>query len=305
MAKWTIELGDHTIEYQAPSAKKAQVLADFLAEYPGNTEPQKDKDEQASSKALKDISPTSQVLTLTTEVAGLDIQKSREIDPVAEWIIAEKESPSLPPPPEGEPPVTALKHKPTLRVAFIPKELGPEEKDIWELYVDGSSAAHAGGTGLLLISPERAQMEYAIRLTFPVTNNEAEYEALIAGMKMAKSVMAKKLKAYSDSQLVTEQYSGKFTTKSASMIKYLKVVKELEKAFDMFSLIKINRAKNTIADGLSKWATVSGAVDTRTVVLMTANESTLTANEVIINMGVISDDNTWMSDIVNYLQNGI
>lgn len=101
----------------------------------------------------------------------------------------------MPPPPQGEPPITALKHRPTQQVAFTPKELGPEEKDIWELYVDGSSAAHAGGTGQQLISPERDKMEYAIRSTFQVTNNETEYKALIARIKMAKFVMAKKLRA--------------------------------------------------------------------------------------------------------------
>lgn len=43
-------------------------------------------------------------------------------------------------------------------------------------------------------------MEYAIRLNFQVTNNGAEYEALLAGLTMAKFVMAKKIKAYTDYQ---------------------------------------------------------------------------------------------------------
>lgn len=107
-------------------------------------------------------------------------------------------------------------------------------------------------TRLLFISPEGADMEYAILFTFPVKNNEAEYEALIVGMKMASSVLAKKIRAYSDSQLVAEQYLRKFTTKGASMIKYLKVVKELDKAFEEFSLTKIYRTKNARTDGLIK-----------------------------------------------------
>lgn len=81
--------------------------------------------------------------------------------------------------------------------------------EYWELYVDGSASvgtSASGGAGVYLKSPNGAEMEYAIRLNFQVTNNGAEYEALLAGLTMAKSVMAKKIRAYTDSQLVALQF---------------------------------------------------------------------------------------------------
>ena len=171
---------------------------------------------------------------------------------MVEWIMNKAPQEELPPPPVRAPPKTVQKYELTQQAPKPPMKFGPLSEDFWELYVDGSSATHAGGIGVLLISPEKARMENAIRLAFKVTNNGAEYEALIAGMKMAKSVMVKKLHAYSGSQLVTKQYSGKFTTKSSSMIKYLEVVKNWERKFEVFTLTKICRTKNDIADGLSK-----------------------------------------------------
>ena len=79
---------------------------------------------------------------------------------------------------------------------------------------------------MLLISPERAELKYAIKLDFSVTNNEAEYEALFSGLKLAKSVMARKVQAYTDSQLVESQFSGEFTTKGPVLIKYLENLKK-------------------------------------------------------------------------------
>lgn len=81
-------------------------------------------------------------------------------------------------------------------------------------------------------------------------------------------------------------------------MKYLKVVKDLEKAFESFSLVTINRVRNTIADVLYKWATTSGAVDTCTVVLMTANVSAIAMEEGSAHIGVISGARNWMGDIM-------
>ena len=56
------------------------------------------------------------------------------------------------------------------------------------MYIDGSSTSSASGTGIVLIPPEDATLEYALQFSFPTTNNEAEYEALITGLKLAKEL---------------------------------------------------------------------------------------------------------------------
>ena len=72
-------------------------------------------------------------------------------------------------------------------------------------------------------------MEYAIRLDFLVTNNDAEYEAVLAGLKMTKGVMVQKIEVCIDSQLVALQFSGEFKVEGPSMIKYSELLKTFER----------------------------------------------------------------------------
>ena len=69
---------------------------------------------------------------------------------------------------------------------------------LWKLYVDGSSNENGAGAGLMLISLEGHNIHYAVRFRFPASNNEAEYEALIAGLKLAQD-MKVVIEVYSDS----------------------------------------------------------------------------------------------------------
>ena len=64
-----------------------------------------------------------------------------------------------------------------------------------------------------------------IRLDFPTTNNEAEYEALVAGLDLAKAAGAENMVIYCDSQVVTSQINGNYECKNERMKKYLEEVK--------------------------------------------------------------------------------
>ncbi|KAL0295758.1 UNVERIFIED_CONTAM: hypothetical protein Scaly_3089700 [Sesamum calycinum] len=59
----------------------------------------------------------------------------------------------------------------------------------WLLYVDGSSAIH-GGVGIVITSPQGEDLEFAVKFSFKTSDNEAEYEALVIGLKMAHDVGA-------------------------------------------------------------------------------------------------------------------
>ncbi|GFZ05203.1 hypothetical protein Acr_17g0007750 [Actinidia rufa] len=106
--------------------------------------------------------------------------------------------------------------------AGIPKE-PTSAKDLahWILFVDGSSNQHGCGAGLVIQAPSGEQMEYAIRMGFKATNNEAEYEALLAGLRVATELGAQSLDIFSDSQLVVNQVQWEYLAKDARMIAYL------------------------------------------------------------------------------------
>ena len=90
----------------------------------------------------------------------------------------------------------------------------------WILQVDGSASAGQGGAGIYLKSPKGADMEYVVSLRFKVTNNEAEYEAILGGLKMAKAVEVDSIEVQTDSQLIAKQFSGEFKILSPSMKRY-------------------------------------------------------------------------------------
>ena len=109
---------------------------------------------------------------------------------------------------------------------FTPIELAQttHEKDdlpIWKLSVDGAPNAQGSGAGLILTSPEGIDIEYALRFGFHASNNEAEYEAVIAGLNLAHSLEVDQLEVYSDSQLVVRQIEDTYEAKSETMILYL------------------------------------------------------------------------------------
>ncbi|KAL0427869.1 UNVERIFIED_CONTAM: hypothetical protein Slati_2961700 [Sesamum latifolium] len=105
------------------------------------------------------------------------------------------------------------------------------------MYVDGSSTAIGSGAGIVLESHEGEKLEYAIKLEFSASNNEAEYEALLAGGELALAVGAKKIIVYSDSQLVVNQIQGSYEARGEKMAKYLLKAKELFDKFEESSVI--------------------------------------------------------------------
>lgn len=82
--------------------------------------------------------------------------------------------------------------------------LDDSDVNIWVLNVDGSSTTDSNGAGVVLVTPEGHKIEYALRFRFPATNHVAEYETLIAGLRIAWRMGAEQIIVRSDSQLVFE-----------------------------------------------------------------------------------------------------
>ncbi|GJV80403.1 reverse transcriptase domain-containing protein [Tanacetum coccineum] len=131
-----------------------------------------------------------------------------------------------------------------------PKNLGTET-DIWKLYIDGASNEHRSGAGLILIDPEGAKYSYALRLNFSNSNNDAEYEAMLAGLIIAAKMKVEKMHAYVDSKWVASQVEGSYKAKN-----------------------------NKKADALSKLATVQSEGLTKGVLIKELNEQSVDTVEV-------------------------
>ena len=126
--------------------------------------------------------------------------------------------------------------------------------DFWVVHVDGSSNSTGLGDGLLLLGLEGFIIEYALRFDFPTINNEAEYEALLVGLRIARKLKVQKLRICTDSQLVVGQMKGDFEAQEENM-EYLQKMKDPTPVFTDFDIRQVLRSENSRADLLSKLAT--------------------------------------------------
>ena len=85
------------------------------------------------------------------------------------------------------------------------------------MHTDGLSNRQAGGAGIVLLSPEGDVVECMVRLDFPTTNNEVEYEVLVAGLDLARATGATSVVIYCDSQVITNQVNGDYECKGERM----------------------------------------------------------------------------------------
>lgn len=99
------------------------------------------------------------------------------------------------------------------------------------MYVDRASNARGAGMAIVLVSLEGIRLEHSLRLSFKASNNEAEYKALIIGLRIDKELAAQMVDIFSDSHLVVSQVEGSFEARDPQMAKYLKIVGTLSTDF--------------------------------------------------------------------------
>ncbi|XP_075675078.1 uncharacterized protein LOC142644325 [Castanea sativa] len=105
---------------------------------------------------------------------------------------------------------------------------------------------------VVLISPEKEILKYAVRLQFPATNIKAEYEALLIRLSLKKALGANNLIVQVDSQLIIGQLKGDYEAGEERMHKYLKIVQQLSQHFDILDFVQIPRTKNVEVDFLAR-----------------------------------------------------
>ena len=90
----------------------------------------------------------------------------------------------------------------------------------------------------MLTSPTGNTASKAVKCNFKATNNESEYEALIAGLTLAHQRGAENIQVFGDSQLIINQVQGEYQAKDDSMIQYLAAAQRLIKKSRAASSLK-------------------------------------------------------------------
>jgi ribonuclease HI len=130
----------------------------------------------------------------------------------------------------------------------------PIQPELWTMFFDGSLMKTGAGAGLLFISPLGKHLRYVLRLHFPASNNVAEYEALVNGLRIAIELGVRHLDARGDSQLVVDQVMKNSHCRDPKMEAYCDEVRRLEDKFYGLELNHIVRRYNETADELAKIA---------------------------------------------------
>ncbi|CAN1215297.1 Gag-Pol polyprotein [Linum perenne] len=173
-----------------------------------------------------------------------------------------------------------------------------EEGDEWTLFTDGASSKGGSGAGIVLKSPGGVLHEVALRFATNRTNNAAEYGALEAGLRIAKSMGVSDIKVFSDSAIVVNQVNGSFEVKEESLLPYFDEVKLLMSEFKKIVISQIAREENCHADALSKLAT---AIDFEEGRMVTVEKETRMKQCFHIINGIEKSD--WRTPIIQYLDN--
>ncbi|GJX95498.1 reverse transcriptase domain-containing protein [Tanacetum coccineum] len=172
----------------------------------------------------------------------------------------------------------------------------------WTLFTDRSSCVDGSSAGLILTSPEETEFTYALSFQFTASYNEAKYEELIAGLRIAAQMGVRNVQVSVDSKLVPNQILGTYVAKEENMVMYLEKAKSLISGFANFSISQVPRSKNKKANALSKIASTSFAHLSKQVLVEILKEKSIQEKEV---EAIVEEEGpTWMTPIIEYLKDG-
>ncbi|VFQ66993.1 unnamed protein product [Cuscuta campestris] len=182
----------------------------------------------------------------------------------------------------------------------------------WEMAVDGASGPRGYGGGIVFSTPEGFKIYHAIVFNFKLTNNEAEYEALAGGLRLAQALKINRVSIKSDSSLIVGQVSGNMEAREGRMAQYKDLVLALLKSFEEFKIAQIPRAENADADLLSKLTLYAPEHVSKLARVEILDHASIEKLEVAAITGasqpdrsnLVGADDHWMYDLMEYLMDG-
>ena len=134
--------------------------------------------------------------------------------------------------------------------AELPKEYGAYSN--WIMHFDGSKMLAGLGAGVVLTSPTGDTVQYVLQIMYMDSNNAAEYEALLHGLRMAISMGIQRLEVRGDSNLAISQVNGDFDAKDPKMAAYRNAVLKMSARFEGLEFHHVARDNNQAADVLAR-----------------------------------------------------
>jgi ribonuclease HI len=129
---------------------------------------------------------------------------------------------------------------------ILNREMPPPTTSVWKMFFDGASSSIGAGAGVVFISPCQETISLSYKLEFEITNNVAEYEALVLGMRAAKEMGIKEIEIFGDAELIIQQVRNAYRAKNPRLKSYRNEVWDLvDNFFLAFNISFIPREENT------------------------------------------------------------
>ncbi|XP_029128237.1 uncharacterized protein LOC109802001 [Cajanus cajan] len=166
--------------------------------------------------------------------------------------------------------------------------------------VDGSSNDQGSDVEIILESPFSITLEQSLRFGFRASNNQAEYEALLAGMRLAAEMGVRKITCWTDLKVVTEQVNDNFQVKDANLLKYYHLFRGISNQFQEIHVKDTPRGNNERADQLARLASSRKPGQLQSTIHLELPTPSVTQECMPVDGALQS----WMTDIWNFIVNG-
>ncbi|XP_019251290.1 PREDICTED: uncharacterized protein LOC109230222 [Nicotiana attenuata] len=172
---------------------------------------------------------------------------------------------------------------------------------VWTLFTESATNVRGSGLGIVLKPPIGGVIRQSIK-TVKLTNNEAEYEAIIAGLELAKGLGAKSIEAKCDSLLVVSQVNGSYEAREDRMHRYLDKIQVTLRRFKEWTLVLVPREQNSEADALAKLGSSAEEEDLLPGAVVQLIKSAVDEAHAEINSTSLTWD--WRNKYITYLKDG-
>jgi len=183
-------------------------------------------------------------------------------------------------------------------------------EDQWTLHVDGSSNPTAASADIVLEGPNDILIEKSLHFAFKTSNNQAEYEAILAGLSLAREVGVKRLTCKTDSKLTIGHLNDEFQIKDPILLQYYHLVRAvIQTAFEQVHVEHIPRTDNVKADILSNLASTKLKNRHRSLLQQTLSTPSITQTcqnltHTPVGNATPSQSQNWTTHYIQYLKTG-
>jgi ribonuclease HI len=181
------------------------------------------------------------------------------------------------------------------------EEEASKDAKAWTVFYDGSWGTFGADAAAVLVAPSKVRTRYAVKLDFSCTNNIAEYEALLLGLRKLKAMGVRRAVLKTDSQVISSHIDKSCKARNPKLEKYLDTVQRLEASFEGFSVKNIPRGENEHADLLAKSAAQGLPLPSEVFFKTIRAPSVELLERAVLNISLVHSED-WRTEIISFLQ---